>query len=326
MTPSPHRIDEETIRARCTGPEAAEYTLYVRRLIDRYFPGGQAEVLRTAATRGVLPHAYTRQTLSEHLSGRYRQGPPWTTTTMIISCLPGHVPIPHIQQEATRLCDAVRVATVHRPNVSGHYRVQETLKRGTPNAGPRQADTSSGRANSARVAPRQAIRRGYHEGGAHPQARTHAAPQGHITNEALERDLATQSSGLRAECARLTAQLTLATGSADADLVTSLDRYRLDRTGQLTRHIDATAPLVRQALARYLCTYAELAGTSPAELAIRANLTLATVTAVITAKRRPTQHELDRLTAALGAEPNIARHLWSLPEILDTARPHLDRT
>ncbi|MFY1669250.1 hypothetical protein ACN27G_04700 [Plantactinospora sp. WMMB334] len=107
MPPGPPGIDDDTIRARCASAEAAAYTLYVRRLVaGPELAGGQAQVLRTAADRAILPTGYTRQTLSEHLSGRYRHGPPWHTTEMVIRCLSEHAPRDRIRAEAMVLYQA----------------------------------------------------------------------------------------------------------------------------------------------------------------------------------------------------------------------------
>ncbi|MEQ4303114.1 helix-turn-helix transcriptional regulator [Plantactinospora sp. B6F1] len=115
MPPGPPGIDDDTIRARCATPEAAAYTLYVRHLVaGPGLAGGQAEVLRTAAARRILPVGYTRQTLSEHLSGRYRHGPPWSTTEMIIDCLPEHASRDGVRAEAAALHRAAARRAVHR--------------------------------------------------------------------------------------------------------------------------------------------------------------------------------------------------------------------
>ncbi|MGI5214918.1 helix-turn-helix domain-containing protein [Plantactinospora sp. CA-290183] len=99
-------------------------------------------------------------------------------------------------------------------------------------------------------------------------------------------------------------------GPADA-VVEALNRYRPERFGQLAQHIDPTAPLTRRALARYLCTYADLTSTTLTELAIRTHLTVTTVSDILAGKRAPTADELEQMTAVLGADPQAARNLWA---------------
>ncbi|MFI6244449.1 hypothetical protein ACIBEF_31840 [Micromonospora sp. NPDC050795] len=84
----PYSVDEGTIRTRSANPDAAEYTLYVRGLINDYLGvGGQAKILEHAHNRGLHYPGLNRQKLSEQLS-RYRLGPTWEMTELIIACLP----------------------------------------------------------------------------------------------------------------------------------------------------------------------------------------------------------------------------------------------
>ncbi|MDG4785717.1 helix-turn-helix domain-containing protein [Micromonospora sp. WMMD1102] len=128
MPSGPPGIDDDTIRARCASTEAAAYTLYVRRLAGGpELAGGPAEVLRRAAARGVLPARFSRQTLSEHLSGRYRHGPPWETTEMIIECLPADAPRDRIRAEAADLHRRAEAAAAqHRPSAGQPARRRKT--------------------------------------------------------------------------------------------------------------------------------------------------------------------------------------------------------
>ncbi|MFY1690847.1 hypothetical protein [Plantactinospora sp. WMMB782] len=138
MPPGPPGIDDDTIRARCASTEAAAYTLYVRRLAGRpELAGGQAEVLRRAAARGVLPARFGRQTLSEHLSGRYRHGPPWQTTEMIIECLPADVPRDRVRAEAAALHRRAEAAAArHRPTARQSARRRTAAHTSADKPGP----------------------------------------------------------------------------------------------------------------------------------------------------------------------------------------------
>lgn len=310
MPPGPPGIDDDLIRTRCASAEAADYTLYVRRLVTGPdVPGGQAEILRTADSRGILPVGYTRQTLSEHLSGRYRHGPPWSTTEMIISCLPAHVSRERVRAEAAARHEAARQASRwSSPDNTGPDRPVPTSVRSgrRPNApGPgRHGNPTQGRTpNAAPVATSR------------PDANQFAGAYRRGLDKGLNhRDIAVDIADLRADCARLTVLVLLGREPGShperfAALAAAVDHGQHSPLGQLSGHIDHSAPLPRRALAQYLCTYAELGRTTITELAIRTGLTATTVAEILTARRLPTDAELRDLGAVLGAETMV---LWQL--------------
>lgn len=349
MATGPHSLDDEKIRTRCASPEAADYTLYVRGLVNGPdVRGGQAEILRMAADRGLLPTGYTRQTLSEHLSGRYRHGPPWGTTEMIIECLPDHAPKHRIRERSAALFRAASRAASRaarrsgsRPRNSADLAWPDASPTGArwerhPNSVPERHDGPDPQrppntprlpggvhfgGNALHLGPRPA---GYRTGSpTDPASATGvASPSGaaSLAGAASPTDPAAEIADLRAECARLTVALALARAlaadrRADADparytdLSTAFAGYQRSRLGQLAEQIDPAAPLMRQALARYLCAYAELGQTPVNELAVRTTLSADAVAEVLTARRMPTDVELRRLGAVLGADGDMVRHL-----------------
>ncbi|MBF9135102.1 helix-turn-helix transcriptional regulator [Plantactinospora sp. S1510] len=323
MPPGPPGIDDDLIRTRCASAEAADYTLYVRRLVTGPdFPGGQAEILRTADSRGILPVGYTRQTLSEHLSGRYRHGPPWSTTEMIIACLPAQVPGERVRAEAAARYEAARQAS------------RQASRRGSPdNAGPDSRVPTSVRSRRRPNAPGPG-RHGNPAQGRTPNAPpvTTARPDANQFTGAYRRgpdkgpnhrDIAVDIADLRADCARLTVLVLLGREPGShperfAGLSRAVDHGRRSPLGQLSGHIDHTTPLPRRALAQYLCTYAELGRTTITELAIRTGLTATTVADILTARRLPTDAELGDLGAVLGVETMV---LWQLASQAQEVRP-----
>lgn len=319
MPPGTRSIDDATIRARCATPEAVRYTLYVRGLVSGPgAPGGQAEILRIAAERRLLPTAnYNRQTLSEHLSGRYRHGPPWETTEMIIECLSDHAPKARIRDEAAELFRAADRRQSRRQNTADLAWPEAS---GTGLRWERHANAVPGR-HAAPYAPRP-IRTG---GANAPRASAGARLGGNAVHggyrpgpnrNRLAGDAAGVIANLRAECARLAVQVTLASDPETeparyARLSTVLVEHRRSRLGQLADQIDPTAPLMRRALAQYLCAYAELGGTDATELAIRTGLTVAAVAEILAAKRVPTDTQLAGLSAVLGIDDPMVWHLAS---------------
>lgn len=311
MPPGPPGIDDDLIRTRCASAEAADYTLYVRRLVTGPdFPGGQAEILRTADSRGILPVGFTRQTLSEHLSGRYRHGPPWRTTEMIIACLPDHVSRERVRIEAVTRYESARQASRRGSpdNAGPDSRVPTSVRSGRrrPNApGPgRHGNPIRGRTpNAPPVAPSR------------PDANQFAGAYRRGSDRGPnQRDIAVDIADLRADCARLTVLVLLGREPGShperfAALSAAVGHGKRSPLGQLSGHIDHSTPLPRRALAQYLCAYAELGRTTVTELAIRTGLTAATVAEILTARRLPTDAELGDLGAVLGAEPMV---LWQL--------------
>lgn len=379
MTPGSRRLDDATVRARCASPEAAAYTLYVRHLVTGPdWPGGQAAILRTAAGRGILPVGYTRQTLSEHLSGRYRHGPPWATTELIIQCLPEYAPKSEIRAQARALH---RAAQRRGPRPIGPDNTGGSASRNRESASPRRRDAAapdnprssdidpdtSGPSDTA-TAPDDPRRRrtpvrsggpGTHQQGSgtrqqdgHPALRLGrpermrprnglrradpVRPEGNQLDAAYRPgmggsrnggewtdggwngdDIALDIADLRAECARLTVEVLLAhepgTAGAEADHLSALfAEHRRSPLDRLAERIDPNAPLLHRALARYLCTYAELGRTTVTELAIRTGLATSTVADILAARRMPDDTELHGLSAVLGVDLTLVGRLAAL--------------
>ncbi|MDW5323908.1 hypothetical protein [Plantactinospora sp. KLBMP9567] len=350
MPPGPPGIDDDTIRARCATPEAAAYTLYVRHLVTGpELTGGQAEVLRTAATRRILPIGYTRQTLSEHLSGRYRHGPPWSTTEIIIQCLPEHAPRERIRAEAATLHRAATRRATHRPHpartTSDNLDPDKPANPDTMNPdslpGPdsrarpekltkhRPVQAPAGPAPAGTVRTPNASAPGRHStprrnrtpnsaplGNARPDANQPSGQYQHASEkDGRNRDITIDIADLRADCARLTVQVMLLTepgtgpNQHPTELSTALERRQRSPLGQLSQHINPAAPLPQRALAQYLCTYAELGRTTVTELAVRTGLTATTVADILAAHQIPTETELHNLGTVLGVDAGV---LWQL--------------
>ncbi|GAA3725148.1 hypothetical protein GCM10022225_02580 [Plantactinospora mayteni] len=327
MPPGPPGIDDDTIRARCASPEAVAYTLYVRHLVGGpELAGGQAEVLRTAAAREILPARFTRQTLSEHLSGRYRHGPPWSTAEMIIRCLPEHAPRERIRAEAAALHRAAARQAAHR---TGPGRIGSDNVSPDSGTGP---DTSVDRRPVRDPAALRTVRRPNAPGrhgtaqrwrtpntppvaDARPDANQPRGQYGRGAGRGWPgRDVALDIADLRADCARLTVQVLLIREPGThpdraAELSAALEQRQRSPLGQLSQHIDPTAALAHRALAQYLCAYAELGRSTVTELAIRTGLTAAVVAEILTARRVPTEAELRDLGAVLGVDNAV---VWQL--------------
>lgn len=314
MPPGSNSIDDDKIRSRCASPEAAEYTLFVRRLVNRPdVPGGQAEILRRAVERGLLPITYKRQTLSEHLSGRYRHGPPLLTTQLIIECLPDHLPKARLWAEAVALQQAAAESQQSGRQVVGDMAWPEASSAGArwerpPNAVPSRhtAPDNHRPLNTVRVTG--TVRPGRNT--SHAGYRSGAAQRGYPIDPAAE------IAELRAECARLTVQVALARDPEIGpvrytDLSAAFARYQRGRLGQLSDQIDPSAPVMRRALAGYLCAYADLGDTDVTELAIRTRLNEPAVVEILSAARLPTESELLSLSLVLGVELGMVRHLAS---------------
>ncbi|WP_309244380.1 hypothetical protein [Micromonospora parastrephiae] len=307
-------MDEATIRERCTTPEAADYTLYVRRLIDNYLgEGGQAQILRIAKTRGLDFPGLNRKKLSEQLS-RYTNGPTWDMVELIIACLPtdesettgiralaagwyqcargrlpegytGPVSRPEGQPELREVPDSSpTIPGLQRRIAHLQVRMREDTEQYLKNL--RQSENS--RLRESRRADE--MERLFH------QAR-----------EALlnVRTTAAQVATVQEEYARQCVILELiAAPSLRArpviDLPTPPDTRRRIRFGHLVAAINSQAPPARRALARYLCAYAELAGVSPTELAARTHIAATEVMDILAGRLLPTTTQATNLTTVLG--------------------------
>ncbi|GAB3972476.1 hypothetical protein [Plantactinospora veratri] len=210
--------------------------------------GGQAEVLRTAAARGLLPVRFSRQTLSEHLSGRYRHGPPWSTTEMIIRCLPEHTPRDRIRAEAAALHRAAARAAAAGQATAGRVTTgqaavrQTSVRQAVQGAAPDRShsdipspDSRTGPDNSVDRRPRRdpagprpvrrpnapgPVRRNTPQHGRSPNSApvAESRPDGNQPRGQYGRgagrgwpgqDIAVDIADLRADCARLTVQVLL---------------------------------------------------------------------------------------------------------------------
>lgn len=318
----PYVVDEATIRSRCATPDAAEYTLYVRSLIDDYLGiGGQSEIIRIARKRRLDFPGLNRQKLSEQLS-RYRLGPTWEMTELIIGCLPDSCDTAGIRALAAGWYQCARghlpdgyAGPVSRPpgkpglrNVpeSGPTipylqrkiaRLQERMKEDTL----RYLDNLRASENSRNHEMRRA---------------NQFEAQFHQTRDELlrVRAIAAEVATIREEYARQCVVLELiAAPSLRSKPVIDLPELpaarRRIRFGHLVATIDPLAPPARRALARYLCVYAEFAGVSPTELASRADIATTVVMDILAGRLVPTTAHGTRLATVLDCEPDTLRHL-----------------
>ncbi len=318
----PYAVDEATIRKRCANPDAAEYTLYVRSLIHDYLGiGGQAKILEHARARGLHYPGLNRQKLSEQLS-RYRLGPTWEMTELIIACLPDSCDTASIRALAAGWYQCARGQLPHGykgpvsrpPGKPGHRNVPESepsipvLQRRLARLQERLHAENLRHIDNLRTSEK-----------ARNQALRHAnqiESQFHQTREELLRlrTIAAEIATIREEYARQCVALELI---ATPDLRTKpiIDLPELPATrrrirfGVLVATIDATAPPARRALARYLCVHAELAGISPTELATRADIATTVTTDILAGRRTPTTAHATRLAAVLNCEPDTLHHL-----------------
>lgn len=320
----PYIVDEATIRHRSASPDAAEYTLYIRSLIEDYLgEGGQSQVIRIARERGLAFPGLNRQKLSEQLS-RYRNGPTWQIVELIIGCLPdrcaselsgmralaagwyqcargrlpegytGPVSRPQGKPELRNVPDSGPTIPALQYKIA---RLQDRIRQDTD----RYLDTLRRSENSRQNEARRANQLEW---------------QFHQTREELltARAVAAQVATIREEHARQCVKLELiAAPSLRALPVVNLpalpDNRRRIRFGHLVATIDPQAPPVRRALARYLCVYAEFAGVSPTELAARAHMPTTMVMDVLAGRLLPTTTQVTGMTAVLGCVPETAEHL-----------------
>ncbi|MEH0930894.1 helix-turn-helix domain-containing protein [Micromonospora sp. CPCC 205558] len=344
----PYTVDEDTIRTRSANPDAAEYTLYVRSLINDYLGfGGQAKVLEHAHNRGLHYPGLNRQKLSEQLS-RYRRGPTWEMTELIIACLPDSCDTAGIRALAAgwyqcargHLPDGYNGPVSRPPGKPGQRNVPESepaipvLQRQVARLQERlRAETERHVSNlrTSENARNQAVR----------QANQLEVQFHQVREELLRvRSIAAEIATIREEYARqcVALELLAAPGLRTTpiiDLPQLPATHRRIRFGLLVATIDAQAPPTRRALARYLCVYAEFAGIPPAELATRADIATAVTTDILAGRHVPTAAHATRLADVLHCEPDTLRHLisaagsstaldedfWSIARSVDTPPP-----
>ncbi|TDB80220.1 SHOCT domain-containing protein [Micromonospora sp. KC721] len=344
----PYVVDEATIRRRCANPDAAEYTLYVRSLIDDYLGiGGQAEVIRIARRRRLDFPGLNRQKLSEQLS-RYRHGPTWEMTELIIGCLPDSCDTASIRAVAAGWYECARGqrpqgydGPVSRPpGKPGQRNVPESepavpvLQRKLARLQERLTTETRRYIDNLRAS----------ENGRHREVRraNQLEAQFHQTRDELlrVRAIAAEVATIREEYARQCVYLELIAAPAlrakpVIDLPEPLATRRRIRFGHLVATIDPQAPPARRALARYLCVYAEFAGVSPTELASRADIAVTVTMDILAGRLVPTTAHGARLTAVLDCAPETLRHLttaashataldecfWSIAGTVDSPTP-----
>ncbi|GIG93037.1 helix-turn-helix domain-containing protein [Plantactinospora endophytica] len=318
-----HTVDEATVRSRCADSDAAEYTLYIRHLIDYYLGlGGQAEVLRIAGRRGILPAGLNRQALSEQLNGRYKHGPNWSTTDVVIACLPDICDTASIR--ATAAGWYIRARREHPPRYKGPVSMPpdsqplENVPESGPNIPQLQAKIAQLKERLAAdtahlletLKKEKSIRREAERRADRHEADYHRERQARLGLQVSAAEVAT----LREAYARQAVQLELlqAPGLRTTplvDLPALPDARQRVRLGHLVQTIDPNAPPACRALARYLCVYAEFAGITPAELSVRAGLHAETIYETLAAQRVPTGPELHELAEVLKADPHTIREL-----------------
>ena len=318
----PYAVDESTIRQRCTNADAAEYTLYVRSLIDDYLGvGGQAQIIRIARARGLNFPGLSRQKLSEQLS-RYRLGPTWEMTELIIRCLPDSCDTDSIRALAAGWYQCARgnlpdgyMGPVNRPpGKPGLRNVPESepsvlvLQRRVARLQERLEDETTRYLSNLRAS----------ENGRNREVRraNQLEAQFHQTRQELfqARAIAAEVATIREEYARQCVALELvAAPSLRSKPIMDLPKPSAGRDrirfGLLVATIDPQAPAARRALARYLCVYAEFAGASPTELASRADIAATLMMDILAGRLVPTTDHRTRLAAVLDCDPETLRHL-----------------
>ncbi|WP_221449032.1 helix-turn-helix domain-containing protein [Micromonospora polyrhachis] len=312
------------MRKRCATPEAAAYTLYVRQLIEEHYQlDGQATILRVAEDRGVLVVGFDRRSLSEQISGKYKRGPNWPTTEMVIRALPKGCHTEALLAHAAALYRRARKEAP--PGYKGEISrldddpvLPEVPESGPPTVEQLQAkiarmrrrhhEETTGQLESIRMAQRQ--------------RRDADLRADQLETELLRvrelylgaRTEAAQLATLREECARLSVeQELLATPQLRSRRILELPELshaqQRVRVGHLAHAIDPIAPRWRRALARYLCTYAEMLGITMAELSIRAGISPAVVQDTLTGRRAPTDVDLRDIGEVLQVHMGTALYL-----------------
>ncbi|MEU6077594.1 SHOCT domain-containing protein [Micromonospora sp. NPDC047074] len=349
----PYAVDEATIRRRCANPDAAEYTLYVRSLIDDYLGiGGQSAIIRNARKRRLDFPGLNRQKLSEQLS-RYRLGPTWEMTELIIGCLPDSCDIASIRAVAAGWYECARG---HRPHGYNGPVSRPQGKPGQDNVPESEPAVPVLQRKLARLQDRLRDETARHIDNlrASENSRNHEVrranqleAQFHQTRDELLRikAIAAEVATLREDYARQCAYLEFIAaptlrGKPVIDLPEPPVARRRIHFGLLVASIDRQAPPARRALARYLCAYAEVLGASPTELASRADIAVTVTMDILAGRLVPTAAHATRLATVLDCVPETLRHLsaaasnataldecfWSIAGTVDpaTTRPGRD--
>ncbi|MFI7438285.1 hypothetical protein [Micromonospora haikouensis] len=318
----PYVVDEATIRERSGNPDAAEYILYVRSLIDDYYGfGGQARIIEVAGQRGLAYPGLTRQKVSEQLS-RYTLGPTWAMTELIIGCLPDSCDSASIRALAAGWYECARGQRPHGYNGPVSRPRGKPIQDNVPESEPavpvlqRKIARLQERLKSETIRYLDNLRSSENSRRNETRRADEIEAQFHQTRDELLRlrTVAAEIATIREEYARQCVALELIASPAlrstpIIDLPEPPAARRRIRFGHLVATIDPQAPPARRALARYLCVYAEFSGVSPTELASRADIA-ATVTMDILAGRLvPTMPHVARLATVLGCEQATLRHL-----------------
>ena len=325
-TPAPRRVPDETVRARCASPAAADYTLFMRDMVDKYT--NQAGIIDRAERRGVKP-PLTRQALSEQLTGGYRNGPKWPMVEVIVDCLP--------EEEATgQRLDKARLKAqaagwyraarkgrppgyhgpvIDPPTGAGHDRDSEGELVGEDALRAQVAQLTYLREQEGRRAVKQAtewkdVLTTERQRSAHWEDRAENMEQEFMRER--EARLAAESRArnmprLLEAYARLCADQQRATVPADA--VVASGRHgplEAEVTGRPLYQIDPSAPPPTRALAAYLGAYAEYIDLPAGAVATRAGLRPAVLQHILGGHRLPSHDELAGLVNATGADPATA--------------------
>ncbi|MFG3423376.1 hypothetical protein [Micromonospora sp. NPDC048063] len=318
----PYVVDEATIRRRSANPDAAEYTLYVRSLIDDYLGiGGQSAIIRNARKRRLDFPGLNRQKLSEQLS-RYRLGPTWEMTELIIGCLPDSCDIASIRALAAGWYECARGHRPHGYNGPVSRPPGKPGQRNVPESEPvvpvlqRKIARLQDRLREETARYIDNLRASENSRNYEVRRANQLEAQFHQTRDELLRvkTIAAEVATLREDYARQCVYLELIAapalrGKPIIDLPEPPAARRRIRLGHLVATIDPQAPPARRALARYLCVYAEFAGVSPTELASRADIAATVTMDVLAGRLVPTTAHATRLTAVLDCVPETLRHL-----------------
>ncbi|MFF0256908.1 hypothetical protein ACFYPW_30970 [Micromonospora zamorensis] len=318
----PYAVDEATIRRRCANPDAADYTLYVRSLIDDYLGiGGQSAIIRNARKRRLDFPGLNRQKLSEQLS-RYRLGPTWEMTELIIGSLPDSCDTASIRALAAGWYECARG---HRPSgyngpVSrppgkpGQRNVPESepavpvLQRKLARLQDRLRDETARYIENLR-ASQNSLNYELHRAN-QLEAQFHQTRDELLRAKTIAAEVATLREDYARQCACLEfiAAPTLR-GKPIIDLPEPPVARRRIHFGLLVASIDSQAPPARRALARYLCAYAEIVGVSPTELASRADIAVSVTMDILAGRLVPTAAHATRLATVLDCVAETLRHL-----------------
>ncbi|WP_238672486.1 hypothetical protein [Micromonospora alfalfae] len=317
----------------------------MRRLIDDHLGvGGQAKILEHAHNRGLHYPGLNRQKVSEQLS-RYRLGPTWEMTELIIACLPDSCDTAGIRALAAGWYQCARGQLPHGYNGPVSRPPGKPGQRNVPESEPaipvlqRQVARLQERLRAEAERHVSNLRASENARNDAVRVANQLEVQFHQTREELlrVRTIAAEVATIREEYARQCVALELvAAPSLRSTPVIDLPKLpvtrRRVRFGLLVTGIDTQAPPARRALARYLCVYAELIGVSSTELARRADIATTVTMDILAGRLVPTAGHATQLTTVLNCEPDTLRslisaassatavdeHFWSIAGAVDT--------